>query len=512
MPRSPRALLLLLLLPALVGGAASQAGADPELVEPAAIDDALAKGVAYLLGKQRANGTWGTGSKELGHTALATFALLHAGLREDQLGRPAKRLRRAFAFLDRHGPGRAGKREEDPGTYTTALLLLLLRERGRPIDRARMQRLTDLLVRTQAANGQWWYYGRPGRTGKTGAATGDNSNTQFAVLALAAATGEGLVVPRATLERAREWWRSSVQSDGGFGYASGGSRASASTGSMTAAGVACLGALNALLDGHPIPRAAPSTPAGPQPTKAPPVLLGLDWLQAHWSVTRNEGPSQGAVKQRQRKAGRGWLHYYLWTLERAFVLAEVERIGTHDWYREGAGHLLATQAKDGSWRGEHPLYATSFALLFLTRAADPPRAFTQPRPAPDAAPPREPVVTGPGAPGASPPDAPLPADGAEEEVGITGSLTDWIEAPLPPGELARRCRARGATTLVPLVAFLQDPDAKIRQRAFEALSELLPAERVFRIDRHPLARGRLRRWLAHNERFLHVVEGRFAPR
>ena len=105
-----------------------------------------------------------------------------------------------------------------------------------------MQRLADALVRGQAANGQWTYPLKPGER------VGDNSNTQFAVLALGAAAGAGLPIDETVLKRACLWWRSSVQSDGGFGYSSGGSRASASTGSMTAAGVASIAILESALD------------------------------------------------------------------------------------------------------------------------------------------------------------------------------------------------------------------------------------------------------------------------
>ena len=51
--------------------------------------------------------------------------------------------------------------------------------------------------------------------------------TQFAVLALGAAVGAGLPVDEEVLRRAWTWWRTSPQKDGGFGYASGGSKASA---------------------------------------------------------------------------------------------------------------------------------------------------------------------------------------------------------------------------------------------------------------------------------------------
>ena len=43
--------------------------------------------------------------------------------------------------------------------------------------------------------------------------------------------------------RAAAWWREHPQDDGGFGYASGGGHPSATSGSMTAAGIASLAQL-----------------------------------------------------------------------------------------------------------------------------------------------------------------------------------------------------------------------------------------------------------------------------
>ena len=354
--RRPGLLLALLLLPAVT------ARATPESAPPSveAIDGAIERGVTWLLKERRPAGTWASGSRAFGHTALALFALLHAGVDE----REDEAVARSLAWLDRHGPGRQDGAEPDAATYDTSLALLLLRDRGRAADRPRRERLARVLEASQAENGQWSYAGQPGGR-RPGA--GDNSNTQFAVLALGAAAGEGVTVEPLVLKRALRWWTLSVQEDGGFGYASGGSRASASTGSMTAAGICSLRILESAL-GEDAPAEAARVRGA-----------ALRRLALEFEVDRNFGPAPGGTKQRQRNAGRGWNHYYLWSVERAMVLAEEEWLGGVDWYAAGARHLLATQKRDGSWRGEHPLYATCFALLFLTRAADPPRAFT-PRP------------------------------------------------------------------------------------------------------------------------------------
>jgi hypothetical protein len=64
-----------------------------------------------------------------------------------------------------------------------------------------------------------------------------------------------------------------------------------------------------------------------------------------------------------------WHLYYLWSLERACTLSSIQKIGGHDWYREGAAYLLATQRPDGSWTSpaDVPTTDTAFALLFLKR-------------------------------------------------------------------------------------------------------------------------------------------------
>jgi hypothetical protein len=447
-----------------------------------AIDRAIERGVAWVLGEQKPDGTWGSKGDALGHTSLAVYALLHAGLGGSGEGDAERRFARALKFVDRTGPGRPDARDLDPGTYTTSLLLLLLADRGREEDRPRLQRLVDLLARTQSRNGQWNYQGVRD--------VGDNSNTQFAVLAVGAAVGEGLEVPKKTLEAADAWWRSSAQKDGGFGYSSGGSTASRTTGSMTAAGIACLAILACA-------RTDPASEAPFLPLADPVLRAAVERLGKGFAVDRNEGPAHGQVGQRQRNAGQGWLHYYLWTVERAMVLAGLERIVERDWYREGVAHLLATQYKDGSWRGESPFYATCFALLFLTRAAAPPRAFT----------PRDGSGT-PVTPGAEPPKP----DGAGAALPPTGTVADWLREGVAPDELRARCLAAGSASLRPLVRALGDSDPKVRQRAFEALSALLPPDRVEGADRHPLARGRLDLWVRRAGPWLRVDGTRFAPR
>ncbi len=60
-----------------------------------------------------------------------------------------------------------------------------------------------------------------------------------------------------------------------------------------------------------------------------------------------------------------WKNYYLYGVERLAAIGQRTHIGTHDWYAEGARHLVDVQNDDGSWGKP---WETCFALLFLRRA------------------------------------------------------------------------------------------------------------------------------------------------
>ncbi|MHC4493978.1 MAG: hypothetical protein ACYTDU_20470, partial [Planctomycetota bacterium] len=83
-------------------------------------------------------------------------------------------------------------------------------------------------------------------------------------------------------------------------------------------------------------------------------------------------------KKKGKRSDSFWRHYWLWSVERAGAACGVRRFGVHDWYAEGARHLLEKQRDDGSWRDpERALLATAFALLFFGRST---RLVLTPRP------------------------------------------------------------------------------------------------------------------------------------
>jgi hypothetical protein len=133
------------------------------------------------------------------------------------------------------------------------------------------------------------------------------------------------------------------------------------TGSMTCAGVTCLALAKERL------WALDALPPDLRKRIDKGLLDGVTWLSEHFRIDDNpEPPSQ-------------WHYYYLYGLERTGAKLGLTWIGKHDWYREGALHLLGTQQKNGGWeeaaasgkpadKTESAITQTCFAILFLKRS------------------------------------------------------------------------------------------------------------------------------------------------
>ena len=190
--------------------------------------------------------------------------------------------------------------------------------------------------------------------------TGDDSNTQYAVLGLFAASRANIEVPKQTWEACEAWFESKQNGDGGWGYqcadvpdgAGNGVVSNSSSGSMTTAGLTALIVCKFYL--------------GKDWKADAKVQKGLSWLGSNLSYTSNPG------------GGVMWHYYYLYGLERVGQIAGMKEFGGRDWYRGGAAWLIDNQKDDGHWEepGAKPTYDsladdvvnTCFAILFLRRA------------------------------------------------------------------------------------------------------------------------------------------------
>ena len=366
--------------------------------DEAAVQRAVARGIAFLKDRQGANGTWSYPDTPVGATALAGLTLLECDVPADD---PA--VQKAAAVLRREAVGLTH-------TYSLSLAVLFLDRLGEPRDRVLIQAMAVRLLAGQGASGGWSYEcPPPGReevgrltdllhkhkdpedtaippsadsgdppalppearrqlkqiNPKARPALGDNSNTKFATLALWTARRHGIPVAEA-LALAEARFRQSQRPDGGWGYIPnppGGNDQSFA--SMTCAGL--LG-LAAGLASEPVGGRASERKGrlGASDAGADPVLRA--GFQALATVIGEplDGPRPGRMALFNPKGDE---YYFLWALERVAVAYGLGTIGKKDWYGWGADWLLARQRRDGSWHGAYgDSVDTCFALLFLRRA------------------------------------------------------------------------------------------------------------------------------------------------
>ena len=371
------------------------------------VNEAIDKGIKYLRKAQGGDRNWG-GS--MGVTALAAMALLEAGIPQND-----KAIQAAAAYVRQ-------KAIRESNQYSVAVAIMFLDRLGDPQDEpfiealgvrllagqirkgtgqaggwsyytplpqpAEVSRLTDCLKKRKElpagadpAKGQEKqrprtpkdlpkelleeiakiYKEGPGDTvpAMPGNNSADNSNTQFALLALWAARRHGVPVERA-FALAEQRLRSTQHAGGGWAYKY----------------------------YPPEMRLPPSdeTSATPQMTCC--GLIGLALAHGAAAAKRDMSKDMALAKGLQAIAAvvghpftdpkkiprippgeNNKLYYTLWTLERMAVLYDFPTIAGKDWYKWGAQLLLANQQKDGSWAGAYPgVPDTCFALLFLKRA------------------------------------------------------------------------------------------------------------------------------------------------
>jgi hypothetical protein len=382
-------------LAALAGSALVLAARPAAAVVPQAVNKAIDRGVAYLKSMQAGDGSWGKiptpegGSSQPGPTALVALALLECDVapNDPAITKAAALIRKgSITCMD---------------TYGIATSLWFLDRLGEPGDVPLIESLGVRLLAGQNEQGGWTYKcpaapaddvrrletaiekrteltTRPDRKPGTrptlkdlpepikaqltklaatppGPGVGDNSNTQFANIALWIARRHGIPVEGALGRIELRYRKNQQRTDGGWTYVPGGTFISTPT--MTCAGIiGLLVAYGATLDAKgPKPRALDLDPQA----VAALTLLG--------SVV---GQPVGNTKDGSIPKIGGRTYYFLWSLERVCVGMDLKLLGKNNWYDWGAEILIANQGLDGSWQGEYARYQadTCFALLFLKRS------------------------------------------------------------------------------------------------------------------------------------------------
>jgi hypothetical protein len=198
----------------------------------------------------------------------------------------------------------------------------------------------------------------------------DNSNTQFATLALWAARRHGVPLDR-TLALVVRRFRTSQYPTGGWGYGylftegiSGfvdkktNKSFNLPVGTAT---MACAGLLG-LAVGRGLA----------MDVKAAGAVGGRDRQVEHALKALGNGLARPLHFKANKSGEWKFNSYLLWSVERVGMLYRLKRIGGVDWYTAGTDVFLAHQAEDGSWKGarftgSNPTVDTCFALLFLKR-------------------------------------------------------------------------------------------------------------------------------------------------
>jgi hypothetical protein len=230
-----------------------------------------------------------------------------------------------------------------------------------------------------------------------GGAVGDNSNTQFAVLALWIARRKGIPV-EAALRRIDGRFRTTQRPDGAWPYIpmpnmpGPAPPPTAPPGTMDLMGpysppsMTCAGLLSLAVSHGAALEVTLRTNAGgtarrppADPSKDPVIRSGLLALGRFIGqpFARPDRPPDGpgglppnGPLPRAGPRRHSDAYYFLFSLERVAVAYGLDTIGDKDWYQWGADALLKSQNADGSWTGEFVEAGsdTCFALLFLRRA------------------------------------------------------------------------------------------------------------------------------------------------
>jgi hypothetical protein len=316
--------------------------------------DSIEKAKQVLLSQQQPDGSWRTPGggdlHEIGHTSLTLLALLNTGM---TVAHPKIEL--GLNWLRKQSPNL---------TYEISLMIQALaaakdgkRDYTKVAELAAM--LEDSQIRQGPNAGSWTY---------TKGGGGDRSNGQFAVLGLREAQEMGVNVGLDTWRRARNHWISTQNDDGSWSYNTP-KQPNGGTGSMTVAGIATLVITQAMLRAGEKELNADGTPnCCGDPVLDKPLEDACAWMGRYFSIKNNPGSGQ-------------WFLYYMYGLERAgrfsgrrfFAGNFRNQVLKHDWYREGAEYLVATQNQfSGTWKeGENTVRSTSFALMFLSKGLAP---------------------------------------------------------------------------------------------------------------------------------------------
>jgi hypothetical protein len=327
-------------------------------VTPEKVRAAIKRGVEYLKSKQN-NGSWehltpGLAQQRGGVSALAMLALLEAGVEPED-----DTVQAGLQYL---------RRLEPQATYVVSLQTMVFCKAEPQRDRLLIKRNVDWLMQTARRQGGdeiAWGYPFEGGLGP------DNSNTQYAVLALREAGLAGVPIKDQEWKQIQNYYLRTQLPTAGWSYPTRNIGAERIT--MTSAGVCGL-----LISGMQLYRNQEQINAdgtidncGKNQANDP-LARGIRRLGETFNIKGRRG---------NMMANLSFRFYNMYGIERAGRLSGLRFFkdvnnGNIDWYRIGAAELIATQSPNGNWTSSdtldgNPIIATSFSLLFLSKGKTP---------------------------------------------------------------------------------------------------------------------------------------------
>lgn len=327
---------------------------------PAEVRPALTRAIAGMRRLQQPEGNWG--QHGLASTALAMLAMMEAGVEATDAC-----ITRAAAVVRTDAKAASS-------VYGLSLAILALDRLGDPADAELINTITRRLAGGQKRDGRWSYVvpmqpGEPAANDghiSSDAGEGDNSNTQFALLALWVGRRSGADVEAVLKSASDNHRRSTITVPNGLAW---GYRVSDPAPNCART---CCGLLAILMNvGSQVERRLKSPEAppsdGPKPDRKPPadplkdpvVQLAFRYAAREHLAECSKPALPNALPD----------FYALWAFERAAVAYGVTNIHGLDWYRVGIRRILPFQDADGLWNNQYGhVVDTSFAMLFLSKS------------------------------------------------------------------------------------------------------------------------------------------------
>lgn len=284
-------------------------------------------------------------SQSGGYSALVVLALLYAGETYQGEG-----LADAVKWLEDLEMG---------GTYAVSIRAHIWAMLPPKFESLLAKDKTWLLEGFSEQAGGWNYEQEPYTTRR------DNSITQYGSLALWEAAKRGVGIEKRYWQLLEDRFINMQLADGGWNYTGTGP----ATGSMTTAGLTVLFITQDFLHAD---EAVTLGRAGGGRNQAA-IERGLEWMNNNFTAATNPGRDTD-------------FYYYMYGVERVGLASGYKFFGPHDWYREGAAHLIArlcdwdpetetmrvyrTLGGDPG-RGELQTVDLAFALMFLSRGRVP---------------------------------------------------------------------------------------------------------------------------------------------